>query len=171
MRPINKLLIICSFLLFVTGCETYKDYEIDYSPVYPLCGEWAVRFTDISVTPNVTSPILTLSTYNTADNSTTQLWIRATSSSTTYMGRFTGKINCNVEGLSFSGENIPNTYYTVAPVPTFTITGGTIIINGYDTATGGKADKITFTMTDTRKAGKSYTVSGFRRTYWPEDEV
>ncbi|TAL63575.1 MAG: hypothetical protein EPN88_11980, partial [Bacteroidetes bacterium] len=110
-------------------------------------------------------------TFNTADNSTTQMWIRATSTSTSYLGRFDGKINCDVTGKTFSGENVPNTYFTTTPVPTFTITEGIIVIDGYDTATGGKSDKINLTMTDTRKAGKVYTVSGFRRTRWLDDEV
>jgi hypothetical protein len=171
MRIISKLTILCFFLVFATGCETYKDYEIEYSPVYPLCGEWLVRFTDSSVTPNVTSGLIVMSTFNTADNSTNKMWIRATSTSTSYLGRFDGKIDCNVAGKSFSGANSQNTYYTTTPVPTFNITEGIIVMNGYDTATGGKSDKITFKMTDTRKPGKVYTVSGFRRTRWLDDEV
>jgi hypothetical protein len=171
MKIFKKISILFFFLSFAVGCETYKDYEIEYSPVYPLCGEWLVRFTDTSVTPNVTSGLILLSTFNTADNSTSQMWVRATSTSSSYLGRFDGKINCNVGGKTFTGENVLNTYYTTAPVPTFTITNGTVVPDGYDTATGHKSDKITFTMTDTRKAGKTYTVSGFRRTLWPDDEV
>jgi hypothetical protein len=171
MRTIKNLFILSFILVFAAGCETYKDYDIEYSPVYPLCGEWMVRFTDTSVTPNVTSSLISMTTFNTADNNTTQMWIRATSTSSTYMGRFDGKINCNVEGKSFNGDNIPNTYYITAPGPLFTITEGLVVIDGYDTATGHKADKITFKMTDTRKAGKTYTVTGFRRTRWWDDEV
>lgn len=171
MKIFKKLAILSLLLVFTASCETYKDYKIDYSSVYPLCGEWLVRFTDVTVTPNVTSSLIVLSTFNTADNSTTQMWIRATSTSTTYMGRFDGKIDCNVAGKAFSGENAANTYYTTAPGQTFTITEGSIVIDGYDTATGGKSDKITFTMSDTRKAGKVYSVTGFRRTRWLDDEV
>lgn len=171
MKIINKITILCFFLIFATGCETYKDYEIEYSPVYPLCGEWLVRFTDTSVTPNVTSGLIVLSTFNTADNSTNRMWIRTTSTSAAYPGKFDGKIDCNVAGKSFSGENTKNTYYTATPVPTFTITEGIVLMYGYDTATGGKSDKISFMMTDTRKTGKVYKVSGFRRTRWLDDEV
>jgi hypothetical protein len=171
MKAFYKIAVFCFLLVAATGCETYKDYEIEYSPVYPLCGEWLVRFTDTSVTPNVTSGLIVMSTFNTADNSTNRMWIRTTSTSSAYTGRFDGKIDCNVEGKSFNGENVQNTYYTTSPVPTFTITEGIIIIDGYDTATGGKSDKITFTMTDTRKAGKVYKVTGFRRTRWLDDEV
>lgn len=175
MRMIKKLFILCFFLVFAAGCETYKDYDIEYSPVYPLSGEWLVRFTDTSVTPS-TSGLFVLSTYNTADNSTNQMWIRVTSTSSApaniaYTGRFTGKISCDVAAKTFSGANVPNTYYTTGTIPTFTITGGSIVIDGYDTATGGKSDKITFTIIDTRKPGKTITVNGFRRTLWPDDEV
>ena len=79
-----------------------------------------------------------------------------TSTSASYPGRFDGKIGCDVTGKSFSGENVQNTYFTTTPPPTFTITEGIIVMDGYDTATGRKSDKITFTMTDTRKAGKVY---------------
>lgn len=170
MRTIKKIVIVCFFLAFTASCETYKDYEMEYSSIYPLCGEWLVRYVNTSVTPNDTSSQLVLSTFNTADNSTTQMWIRSSSTSTTYLGRFDGKINCTVEGKSFSGENVQNTYFTVAPVQTFSITDGIIVTDGYDTKTGGKSDKITFTMTDTRKTGKVYTVIGFRRTRWLADE-
>lgn len=178
MRIVKKLFIVCFFLVFAAGCETYKDYEIEYSPIYPLSGEWLVRFNDTSVSP-ATSGLFVMSTFNTADNSKTQMWIRVTSTSATagnvaYTGRFDGKIDCDVAGKTFSGSNISNTYYTTAAVPTtqtFTITGGTIETDGYDTATGGKSDKITFTMTDSRKPGRTFTVTGFRRTRWSDDEV
>src|SRR5450759_3769543 len=109
MRITKKLFILCFFLVFAASCETYKDYEIGYSPIYPLSGEWLVRVTNTSVTPNVTSALLVLSTFNAADNSTTQMWIRATSTSATYFGRFDGKIDCNVTDKSFSGSSTSNT--------------------------------------------------------------
>ncbi len=171
MKAYFRITICCFLLAAALGCETYKDYEIEYSPVYPLCGEWLVRFTDTSVTPNVTSGLIVMSTFNTADNSISRMWIRTTSASSAYPGRFTGKIDCNVESKSFSGSDALNTYYTSSPVPTFTITEGVVVIDGYDTATGGKSDKITFTMTDSRKSGITYKITGFRRTRWSDDEV
>lgn len=172
MRMIKNIFILCLFLVVASSCETAKDYEMQFSPVYPLSGEWLVRFTDTSVTPNVTSGLILLSTFNTADNSGNQMWIRATSTSTSYLGRFDGKISCDVAAKSFSGANVVNTYTTSTTGPlTFTITSGIVITDGYDTATGHKSDKITFTMTDSRKPGKTYTVEGFRRTRWLDDEV
>lgn len=177
MRMIKNLFILCFFLVFASGCETYKDYEMEFSPVYPLSGEWMVRFTDPTVTP-ARSGLFVMSTFNTADNSSNQMWIRLTSVLTTtnaeanqaYPGRLVGKINCDVAGKSFSGANVVNTYSTATSALTFTITNGTVITDGYDTATGGKSDKISFTITDSRKPGKTITVEGFRRTRWADDE-
>lgn len=175
MKAIKQLFALCFLLALSVSCETYKDYEIEYDPIYPLCGEWAIKFIDTSVTPNDTSGVVVLSTYNTADKSTTQMWIRSINNNVTGLlpvtGRFTGKINCSVSAKTFNGENVVNTYITTTPVPAFTITEGKIELDGYSTATGGKSDKITFTMTDTRKTGKIYKVVGFRRTRWLDDEV
>ena len=46
MKQINKLLVILLALghLFFP-CETYGDYEIEYTAIYPLCGEWVVNVT------------------------------------------------------------------------------------------------------------------------------
>ena len=175
MRNIKMLSILCFLLAFGSGCETYKDYEIEYSCIYPLSGEWLIKFIDTSVTPNDTSGYVVLSTYNTSDNSKNQMWIRSINNNVTGLlpvtGRFTGKINCDIIAKNFSGENVVNTYVTTTPAPSFTITDGIIVLEGYDTATGGKSDKITFTMTDIRKTGKVYKVIGFRRTRWLDDEV
>lgn len=177
MRMIKNLFIMCFFLVFASGCETYKDYEMEFSPVYPLSGEWLVRFTDPSVSPS-TSGLWVLSTFNTADNATDKMWIRATAAKNTANatnnqatpGRFVGKINCDVAGLTFNGTDVVNSFSTATTSMTFTITEGKIIIDGYDTATGGKTDKISFTMTDSRKPGVTYTVEGYRRTRWYDDE-
>lgn len=171
---IVRNILLCFTLLLAFSCETYKDYEIEYSPVYPIAGEWIVTYTDLSVTPNVTSNIFVLSTYNTADNSKNQMWIRSLNHNllggTPPMGRFTGKIDCNVTDKSFSGTGAINTSGTGSPLPTFNITEGKVELGAYETLTKGMADKITFKMTDTRRPGKEYLVTGFRRTRWLADE-
>jgi len=175
MKAIKQILTLSFLLALSVSCETYDDYEIQYDPIYPLCGEWVIKFIDTTVTPNDTSGVVVLSTYNTSDKSLNQMWIRSINNNVTGLlpvtGRFTGKINCDLSGKTFSGENVINTYITTTPAPSFTITGGIIVIDGFDTPTGGKSDKITFTMTDTRKTGKLYKVLGFRRTRWLDDEV
>jgi hypothetical protein len=171
MKTILKLLSLSYFVIFLSGCETYEDYTIDHSPIYPLCGQWVVKFTDVTAIPNVTSGWMIVNTFNTADNSTTQMWIRSATSSATFLERFCGKIDCNTGTQTFEGGPASNTFYTAAPLPTFTITEGKIETGAYLTATGGISDKITFTITDSRKTGITFKVTGFRRTRWLEDEV
>jgi hypothetical protein len=116
-----------------------------------------------------------MSTFNTADNATDKMWIRVTSTSATaanaaYTGRFCGKINCDVAAKTFSGTDVLNTYSGATPL-TFSITNGTVITDGYTfESTGAKSDKISFTMTDSRKPGQTITVDGYRRTRWLEEE-
>ena len=43
MKQINKLLVILLALVTFSSCETYGDYEIEYTAIYPLCGEWVVN--------------------------------------------------------------------------------------------------------------------------------
>ena len=45
MKQINKLLVILLALVTFSSCETYGDYEIEYTAIYPLCGEWVVNVT------------------------------------------------------------------------------------------------------------------------------
>lgn len=178
---IVRNIIIALTLLVAVSCETYDDYKVEYTPIAPLAGEWIVTFTDLSVTPNVKSNIFVLSTYNTADNSSTQMWVRCLNHNllggTPPTGKFAGKISCNVPALTFSGADVDNYYVrtltTTKPtdiIPTFTITEGSVVKDGFETITKGKADKISFKMTDSRVNGKTYLVEGFRRTRWLADE-
>ena len=45
MKQINKLLVILLALVTFSSCGTYGDYEIEYTAIYPLCGEWVVNVT------------------------------------------------------------------------------------------------------------------------------
>ena len=181
MKIYNKIIILCALIVLASGCETYNDMDVDHTAIYPMDGEWIVNYINTSVTPNDTSDFVVLSTYGTVDNSSTQMWIRSINHELTGavppMASFTGKINVNVTDKTFEGSNVNNTRIipnsTATPpvlAQSFTITNGSVVLGGYTTLTGGKADKISFTMTDTRKAGVVYSVVGFRRTFWLADE-
>ena len=45
MKQINKLLVILLALVTFSSCETYGDYEIEYTAIYRLCGAWVVIVT------------------------------------------------------------------------------------------------------------------------------
>ena len=48
---------IKSLILFIVlsatfiGCETYSDPKVEYSPIYPLSGEWRLRIKNLNTVP------------------------------------------------------------------------------------------------------------------------
>lgn len=168
----NKIsLFVLGILFMLTSCETLKEPTVEYGPVYPLSGEWIVRF--IAPNPTIkadTSAFATLSTTNDASNSTTSLWVRKTGANA-LVGAFTVKATCSVTDKTFSGANLQSTVLSGGvSVGTCTITEGKVIIDGWNTNSGHKSDKITFKIVDSRKPGLVYTAEGYRRTGWYEDE-
>jgi hypothetical protein len=174
MKAIKFALLIIALAIFTASCE--KEPTVEYSPIFPISGEWKVQVKDASgnvltytnpSTGVVTSKFV-IGTYNTTDNSTTQMWIRGTSTTFPAGGALRGKINVDVAAKTFSGTAIPDLAATTAQ--TFTITNGIVVLNGADTPSGYKADKISFTYVTSKKPGVTYLVEGYRRTMWPEDE-
>lgn len=172
MRKIKISLFVLSVFFALTSCETLKDPVVELGPVYPLSGEWIVRY--IKPNPTVaadTSAFGTLSTFNDANNSTTNLWVRRTSTSTSTISSFTVKATCDVAAKTFSGTALVNTVLASGvSVGTATITDGKVITDGWNTKSGHKSDKISFKIEDSRKPGVIYTAEGYRRTGWYEDE-
>ncbi len=171
MKKEKLILLVLGIVFILSSCETLKDPEVEYGPVYPLSAEWIVRF----IAPNAkvaadTSSFSTVTISNTADNSTSSLWIRKTGSNA-LVGAFTVKAACNVPEKTFSVSGGTNTVLAAGTsVGTVTITEGKVITDGWDTNSGYKSDKITFKIEDSRKPGKVYTAEGYRRTGWAEDE-
>ncbi|NDP21788.1 MAG: hypothetical protein GZ091_12020 [Paludibacter sp.] len=171
-----------SVFFALTSCETLKDPVVELGPVYPLSGEWIVRFIKESPIKGDTSKFVTVTTSNDASNSTTSLWLRKTSNSFTtdtssvlkgkiLVKSFTVKATCNVDNKSFNVDNGANTVLAAgASVGTCKVTNGKVTIDGWDTATGHKSDKITFKFEDSRTPGVVYTAEGYRRTGWLDDE-
>ena len=169
MKNIKYTIILLLSLLTFSACETYGDYEVELSPIYPLCGEWIVDVKDEAGT--LVKQKTSCNTYNTSANNTDKMWIKMGSKTVAY--GMLGKVNCSVPNLSFNGDNIPNLLDATDGVTTstsVTVTNGKITINGFDTASGHKADKIEFTMTNSKYPGKTYTVIGFRKTGWAGED-
>lgn len=165
MKNIKYTIILLLSILTFSACETYGDYDVEYSPIYPLCGEWIVDIKDEAGA--VVKQKVSCNTYNTSANDVDKMWVKMGSKSVAY--GVLGKVSCNVSGLTFNGDKIPNLLDAtdgVNSTTTVTITNGTVAINGFDTASGHKADKIQFTMTNSKYPGKTYTVIGFRKTGW-----
>lgn len=169
MKQIKKILISLLAIIAFTSCETYGDYETEYSVIYPLCGEWVVNVYDASGA--VTSEGVTLSTYNTTDNAPDKMWMKMGSASSKHGIR--GKVNCNVAALDFSGDNVPNLLDSKdgsTSATTFTVSAGKVVLNGHDLSAGQKADAIEFTLSNSKYPGVTLTVKGFRKTGWEGED-
>jgi len=177
---IKSIFLFCVFAVSFTSCETYSDPTVTYSPIYPLSGEWRVRITNVTTGVMVsTTAMYTFGTYNTSDNSTNQMWMRATSSIPTFITTGTtpktilSKINCDVPSLTFSTTGVvQNLNYTTAVVlDTISITEGKVTLNSVLMKSGVMSDRIAFKLTKTKSAGNTYFIEGYRRTRWAEDET
>lgn len=191
IKNINMKSIIKSIILFSVcavsflSCETYSDPKVDYSPIFPISGEWRVRITNMNTNALVSTSMYTFGTYNTSDNATNQMWLRTTSAIPTFAPVTTiprtikAKISCDVANLSFSTttttQNTAVTAFSAlypmnSVVDTLVITEGKITLNSVDMPSGVKSDRIYFKLTKTKAPGVTYLVEGYRRTLWNEDE-
>ena len=165
MKQINKLLVILLALVTFSSCETYGDYEIEYTAIYPLCGEWVVNVTGED--GGVLVEGVTCNTYNTTDDATDKMWIKMSVATNDWGVR--GKIHCDVTSKSFDGDGIANLLHAddgINSTVTFNISGK-VIVDGYTTQANTKVDAIEFTLTQN---GKSMTVKGFRKTGWEGED-
>ena len=165
MKQINKLLVILLALVTFSSCETYGDYEIEYTAIYPLCGEWVVNVTGED--GGVLAEGVTCNTYTTTDDATDKMWIKMSVATNDWGVR--GKIHCDVTSKSFDGDGIANLLHAddgINSTVTFNISGK-VIVDGYTTQANTKVDAIEFTLTQN---GKSMTVKGFRKTGWEGED-
>ena len=95
MKKIYKLLAVLLAIVTFSSCETYGDYDVEYSPIYPLSGEWIVNIYDANGQLLPDAEGYTCNTYNTADNVADKMWVKMSTASTTW--GILGKVNCNVQ--------------------------------------------------------------------------
>jgi len=108
-------------------------------------------------------------TYNTADNASDMAWLRLGS---TQAVAILGKATVDVNTLTISGTNIPNTAAgMVGPGKNyaFSIQEGKIMLNSSEQPSGTIADSIYVRYTSTFN-NNSYIIAGHRRTAWSEDQ-
>ncbi len=169
MKQLKYILYILVTVFGCTACETYGDYDIEYSSIHPLGGMYSVTITDEAGT-SLGKNYAYLA--NTTDNSKTQCWLRIGSYAQSPTAAFgiNGKINCDLNGLSFAGTDIENLAgNVVTSTTTFSVANGKLVLNGATPPSGGKSDAISFTFTNSLFPGKTYTVTGYRYTGWSGD--
>jgi hypothetical protein len=149
--------------LFFTSCQ--KDIEPGETAVRSMSNEWWLEWDGLPET------FFPFSTYNTADNNTTQMWLDDNFTFKTLTGdeQLKGKVNVDLNNLTFSGTDIPNADPNL-PI-TFTVTNGKIIPNGAKgPVSGAVTDSIYFELAFSDEPGTVYKMSGYARTRFAEDD-
>lgn len=160
------LMLLASLSLVSCNSEDF-DYDIEYTPIHPLGGQYVVTVSKDGA--EVGMMYCTIA--NTASNDTDKCWVRVGSVTAASAFNINGKISCDVQALSFSGSNIENLAgNVVSSTETFTLTGGKLELKGITAPSGTIADKISFTYTTSKDPGATYSVVGWRYTGWPEDD-
>jgi hypothetical protein len=168
MKQIKHLFFLLVSLVTLAACETYGDYEIEYTPIHPLGGQY--RITVYEGDQQVYRNYCYIG--NTTDNDTDKCWIRigAYNFAATNPWSINGKIDCNVAALTFQGSDIENLAGNVASsTGTFTLTDGKVVLGGVVAPSGTTADAISFTFTNSRFPGRTFRAEGYRYTGWGED--
>lgn len=161
------MLLLIAALSFTACNSEDNDYDIEYTAIHPLGGQYVVTITRDGETV-VEGYRCFLA--NTSDNDVDKCWIRIGLYSASSVYCINGKISCDVKSLTFSGTNIENLAgNVVSSDETFTLTNGKLELNGITAPSGTVTDKISFTYTTTKDPGATYSVSGYRYTGWPED--
>ena len=88
MKPIKYLFFLIFAMVGLTSCDTYGDYEQEFSPVYPLSGQYYVKVIDEAGKEIVMHTITDsdgqktdvfgtyMYLYNTTNNDKDKLWIK-----------------------------------------------------------------------------------------------
>jgi hypothetical protein len=172
----NKILYIialisASFLL--TSCE--KD-EIQSTDSSKLAGEWYVTCVAVDENDDLVYGdddlyglgYFLLDTYNTSDNSSTEMWIDDNGN----FWSFKNKISVNLNDLTFSATDAYEEYYGI----TVTITNGQVLYDAATTPSGSVADSIVFNVTFSDDSNPeyygwdSYRIAGYRYTGLTNDD-
>lgn len=164
-----KIAFLGLFAMATVGCETLPEQEVEVTAVYPIAGEWLVHVKQSDGTyfggdaAHPTGTLFALRTYNTADNSSTQAWMRLGSSQAPAV---LAKVNVDVKALTLSGNAIAN---SAKAGNTITIQEGKVMLGVSKMPSGVMADSIYIRYVSSADS-KTYEALGHRRTQWYSDE-
>lgn len=171
----NILWVLFASLMVSCGIE---DYKIEYTAIAPMGGQYRIiSLTDetgADVKASVSSGNRYVYISNTVLDEADKCWVRiggySTASSNFY--GINGKVSCNVsnkQNMTFSGSNVENLAGNVAhSSATFTVEG-VVVENAAKCPSGEITESITMTFTNSNFPGKTYKVTGWKYTGWPED--
>ncbi len=162
MKKILYFMMLGLSITLLASCE--KDEEIGGTALQQMSGDWFVQVSD-DPEQAPSGGYAHFTTYNTASNSTAEMWLDDTES----YWQFKGKVNVDLSSFGFSADNVQNEYYDSQ----FTVLNGKILKDAA-TAPGSKAKtdsiyfQVKFSDSD-NPDGDVYTFSGYKKTGFLED--
>ena len=169
MKHLKYICLMLLASLSLVSCNSEDlDYNVDYTAIHPLGGQYVV-----TVSRNGAEVEMTYVTIaNTVSNDADKCWVRVGTVDDAENHNINGKLSCDVKALSFAGSGIENLAGNVASsTETFTLTDGKLELGAITAPSGTVADKISFTYTTSKDPGATYTLTGWRYTGWPEDDI
>ena len=162
MKKIIKYILSIAVIVAFTACQ--EDLEIGGTATEAMSGDWWVQMGVSDGAGGIATNYgySELSTFNTASNSTSQMWLSDHGTFWDYQV----KVNINLENMTFTvtdGEDIVHDDNT-------TIAIGKILPGAATTPSGVAADSIYFEVEWASDPGNVYVGSGYRYTGWPEDD-
>lgn len=171
----NILWVLLAFTVVSCGID---DYDIDYTPIAPMGGQYRIISVVDETGAELKSQISSSDRYVFISNTTAydkdKCWVRIGrySYKSSNFASINGKVSCDVsnkQNMTFSGTNVENLGGNVASsTETFTVEG-VVVENGAKCPSTEVTESITMTFTNSRFPGKTYKVTGWKYTGWPED--
>jgi hypothetical protein len=153
--------ILTLFVLSISACK--KDEPVGGTAVQDLSGEWWVQI-------DGEGSYYGISTYNTADNSSSQMWLNLTNFWGSSTQTVFGKVNVNLDNKTITGQNIANAGTYTGGIK-FTVTNGKITTNGaVGPSSKAPTDAIALDVEFSDDPGTVYHLKGYHRTKFVEDD-
>lgn len=168
-----KLILGLLFMFNFIACDEGGDPNPGATEVVEMTGDWYVQLL-VDGEDVYGIGYYLLSTYNTSANNGNEMWIDDHE-----LWPFKVKASVNVSAKTFEGSGLENEYSyedeledgtEVDVFPIVTITSGQIIKGGATTSGGNPSDSISFTIEFSDDPGTIYTIEGYKRTGFLEDE-
>lgn len=162
------IVLIAAALAFTfTGCETVT--EPGGTAVQDMAGEWWVtaEYQDGGVWTDAGVGHFQLSTYNTAANKSTEMWVNDHGS----FWNFKSIVKVDYAAKTFLTTDSVTTNSASYPTEKVLITNGKVLKGAAKTPSKVAADSIVFSAVFNDDSGPIvYKISGFRRTGFPADD-
>lgn len=163
MKRILAIAILGSFIF--TSCDKNLP-DPGGTSTQALSNQWWVTYT-VNGADVLGIGHIQIATYNSSSNNN-ELWVDDLGHGRAG-ARFKVKTTADLNSRTFSATNATNLSYTTGSTnpQTITITNGVVIPGAAHSRTGNVTDSI---YMQANIGGTTYTIAGYARTRWPEDD-